>query len=279
MKISTVIADTWKMDGGVCFGVVPKTLWRKHYPEAGDNLVNVVSRCLVVETEERVFLVDAGMGRKQTAKYYGYKYLSPEDELLQNLSRLGYKPEDITDVLLTHLHDDHVGGASRLNESGEPELLFPNARYWVSLNQWQWARNPNKREQAAFLEKNLTPLAESGRLYLVEEDRELAEGFFVKHFSGHTSGMLVPYINYKNRFLVFVSDLIPLTGNLPVVYLASVDIQPLVAMEEKEKFLEEAVKNAYVLVFEHDYYTECATLKRTNKGYALNETFTLQELG
>jgi len=278
MDLKPVIADTWKMDGGVCFGLVPKSLWKRYYPEDKDNLVNVVSRCLLIETDDRKILIDTGMGRKQSTKYYGYKYLSDQDELKRNLSKAGVTPDEITDIIFTHLHDDHVGGATWLDADGQPQLLFPNARYWVSRKQWEWARNPNKREQAAFLSVNLEPLAESGNLFLLDEDQEFMQGLFIKHFSGHTDGMLIPYIIFKNRVLVFVSDLIPLTGNLPVVYLASVDIQPLKAMEEKEHFLEEAVKNDYVLVFQHDYYTECATLQKTENGFKLKETFKLEDM-
>lgn len=255
-----------------------RSLWRKYYPEAKDNLVNIVSRCLVVEAGGHTILFDTGMGRKQKAKYYGYKHLSGSDDLTSNLLKAGYKPEDITDIVFTHLHDDHVGGATRINREGQPELVFPEAEYWVSRRQWEWARNPNKREQAAFLDVNLSPLAESGMLNLVEDNTEFAHGVFLRHFSGHTDGMLLPYFEYNDKTLVFVADLIPLTGNLPVVYLASVDIQPLVAMEEKEMFLEETAKYGYTLVFEHDFYTECATIQKSEKGFAIKETFRLEDL-
>ncbi|MEA3503697.1 MAG: MBL fold metallo-hydrolase [Bacteroidota bacterium] len=272
VTVKPVMADIWKMDGGVTFGVVPKALWTRSYPEDENNLVKLASRCLLIESEGRKILVNAGMGRKQNAKYYKFKYIDDSVSLLDSLKNIGVSPDEITDVLFTHLHDDHVGGATVLNENGDSVTLFKNADYWCSETQWNWAINPNIREAASFLPENLIPLRESGRLKFTHPDKEFVKGVVLKEYEGHTKGLLVPIIDTGSKVFAYVSDLIPLTAHIPLVYISSVDIQPMKVLEEKESFLNEVVENNYTLLFEHDYYTECATVLKNEKGFKMKES-------
>lgn len=267
------------MDGGVAFGVVPKTIWNKMYTADDQNMINICSRSLLIETGQHRLLIDTGMGQKRGDKYYGYKHLSNEHTLLQSLKKAGFAPADITDVLFTHLHDDHVGGATYFDENKALQLTFPNARYHISKSHWEWANNPNPREKAAYFPDNFIPLQESGRLNLItEEQTEFMPGISLRILDGHTTGQLIPIITNEEQTLAYVTDFIPSLGHLPIPYLASVDMQPLLALKEKETFLEEALQNNYILFFEHDYYYECCNLKQTPKGIRANVVSTLNEM-
>jgi glyoxylase-like metal-dependent hydrolase (beta-lactamase superfamily II) len=190
---------------------------------------------------------------------------------------LGYNFNDITDVVLTHLHFDHCGGSTKYNDKNEPINTFPNAIYYTSRQQWNWAMNPNKREGASFLKENIEPLEQSGKLHLFDTEHELFPGFNVKLFNGHTQGQVIPHINVNGRTIVFCADFFPSVAHLPIAYVMAYDTQPLLSMEEHEKFLEHALKNDYILFFEHDLYNECCTLHQTEKGIRAKETFTLDQ--
>ena len=279
MQISLLVADRWKMDGGVAFGVVPKSLWSKIYPADENNLNDIVTRCLLISKGDRHIIIDAGMGNKRDAKYYKYRYRHEQDLLLNELTINRLSPADITDIVFTHLHDDHVGGATTMDTtSGKSVPLFRNASYWCSQAQWEWAMNPNKREGAAYFYDNLQPLFKTGRLKFIHEQEDWLPGISFRIMNGHTMGQLIPIIDYNDLKLVFVADFIPTTAHIPISYVPSVDIQPLVTMSEKEIFLEEAADNGYVLVFQHDAYNECCTVKRTEKGVTIKSTFTFSEL-
>ncbi len=278
MKITAITADLWKMDGGVAFGVVPKSLWTKVYPEDEDNLVRIATRCLLIQTEDRNILIDTGMGNKRGEKYYSYKYRFGDECLIQPLKNAGLSPTEITDVIFTHLHDDHVGGATFINAEGKVEELFKNARYWVSASHWQWSKSSNKREAAAYFTDNLDPLEKSGRLNLIKEEGNWIDGIEFRIFNGHTRGQLIPLIQINNKTLVFTADFIPAKANIPIAYIPAVDIEPLVTMQEKEAFLKEAFDKGYILMFEHDYYCEACSLKHTEKGIEADKTIEIQEL-
>jgi glyoxylase-like metal-dependent hydrolase (beta-lactamase superfamily II) len=276
MEISLLVADRWKMDGGVAFGVVPKSLWSKNYPTDENNMHDIVTRCLLVRTGNRVILFDAGLGNKRDPKYYAYRYRHEKDLLIKALAQQGLGVEDVTDIVFTHLHDDHVGGATYQDaQSGESRPLFINASYWCTKVQWEWAMNPNKREGAAFFRDNLEPLINTGRLNFVEEQDDWVTGISLRVMNGHTMGQLIPIIEYGDNTLVFVADFIPTAGHIPIPYVPSVDIQPLVSMTEKELFLEEAAENVYILMFQHDANCECCTVEKTEKGVAIRSTFVL----
>lgn len=266
MKITTIHADHWKMDGGVAFGVVPKTIWEKVYPEDEDNLVKITTRCLLLCYGNRKVLFDTGMGEKRDDKYYKYKFRFDVCEISAGLKAAGLSPAGITDVIFTHLHDDHVGGAVYYDKKQQPKELFPNARYWCSSRQFKWAFDSNPRESAAFFQDNILPLQNSGRCILIEKECLWDENIKLRIFNGHTRGQLVPFITAGSKTIVFLADFIPALANLPPHYVPAVDIEPLLSIHEKEAFLEEACENHYILVFQHDFYNEACTLRRTEKG-------------
>lgn len=278
MKIFPVIAENWKMDGGVAFGVVPRTLWKKLIDVDENNLVKITTRCLLVDDGERKILFDVGMGRKQAEKYYGFRHIFGDESIKNSLHKLGYTADDITDVILTHLHDDHCGGALFLDEDNHPLPVFKNAMHHCSRAQWDWANNPNKREIGSFFKLNFSSLMESGQLNLVDEEGEFIPGIDFRIMNGHTVGMIVPLIKAGDQTFVFAADFIPLAANIPLPFIASVDIQPLEVLKEKESFLNEAVKNNYFLIFEHDYYTEACSLTSTEKGVRIDRKFMLNEI-
>lgn len=277
MKIFPVIAENWKMDGGVAFGVVPQVIWRKLAEPDEFNRIKITTRCLLVEDGNRLVLVDTGMGRKQSEKYYSYRHLFGEENLKDSFEKFGYSFDDVTDVLFTHLHDDHCGGAIKLNTDGKPELVFKNAQHHVSEEQWNWALHPNKREIGSFFKENLIPIEKSGTLNLIREEGKLTDHISLRFFNGHTQGLIVPIIQYLNKTIVYLADFIPAAPHIPLPFIASVDIQPLIALKEKEAFLKEAADKGYFLIFEHDYETECCNVKHSEKGVVIDETFLLNE--
>lgn len=278
MKITPIDVDYWKMDGGVAFGVIPKSLWKKVYPEDTDNLIRIVTRILLIETEGMKIVIDTGMGDKRGEKYYSYKYRFGGEGLLSSLANAGLSPADITDIVFTHLHDDHVGGATYLNDAGKPVEFFPNARYWCSSSHWEWSKSSNKREAAAYFINNLSPLESSGRLNLIEKEGKWIEDIEFRIFNGHTRGQLIPIIKINEQILVFAADFIPSKANIPISYIPAVDIEPLLTMKEKEAFLEEALAGNYILMFQHDYYHEACRLLLTEKGIVAGEEVKISEL-
>ncbi len=278
MKLYTVLAENWKMDGGVAFGVVPKSIWKDLAEPDENNLVKITSRCLLVEVGERLILFDTGMGRKQNEKYYGYRYLFGNENLEHAFNQPGYKFTDVTDVIFTHLHDDHCGGALKYSKDGHPEPVFQNAMHYCSESQWEWAINPNKREIGSFFKENFLPLFESGKLKFIREGGEFLPGINLRIFNGHTRGMLVPLISFNKRTFVFVADFIPSSAHIPIPFVASVDIEPLVALKEKEQFLTEAATHGYYLIFEHDYDVECCSVVHTDRGVRIDKKYRLKDI-
>jgi glyoxylase-like metal-dependent hydrolase (beta-lactamase superfamily II) len=278
MKIFPVIAENWKVDGGVAFGVVPKGIWSKLMEPDENNMVKITTRCLLVEDENRLILFDVGMGRKQNEKFYGFRYLFGDDDLQNNLSELGYTFDDITDIVFTHLHDDHCGAATKLNDDNKTELVFKNASFHVSKEQWDWANNPNKREIGSFFQLNLKPLADTGRLNFIEKAGYFTKNIELRMVHGHTQGQLIPLLSFKGQTFVFMGDFIPAAVNIPLPFIPSVDVQPLLTLKEKASFLNEAADKDYYLIFEHDYDIECCTVMQTEKGVRLNKTYRLNEI-
>ena len=260
-------------------GVVPKSIWNKINPADENNMCSWAMRCLLVEDGERLILIDNGIGTKQDAKFFSYYYLHGDDTLEKSLNRAGFSFDDITDVFLTHLHFDHCGGSIKYDSSGEKLVTaFPNATYWSQPDHWQWATQPNAREKASFLKENILPIQESGQLKFVNKEGELFPGFSVSFVSGHTEKMMIPHIQYKNKTLVYMADLMPSTGHIPVAYVMAYDTRPLLTLDEKSAFLKKAVENDYILFFEHDPKTECCSLQQTEKGPRLKDTFRLDEI-
>lgn len=279
MKIRLFNIANFKVDGGAMFGIVPKALWSRVYPSDENNLIVLTLRSLVAETDGHVILVDTGWGDKQDEKFFRHVYLHGGEGLIQGLAAAGYKPEDITDVFLTHLHADHCGGCVRRTPGGRGfEMVFPEAAYHVSRTQWEWASKNNIREEDAFLEENILPVLHSGRLNLVEEEGELFKDFDVKMCYGHTPGLMIPLIRYKGRTLVYTGDLIPTLAHIPLIWNMSYDIESLKTIEEKKQILEESLANNFILVFQHDGNTECCTVEMTPKGIRAKDKFGFSEI-
>lgn len=279
MKLYSLICENWKMDGGACFGVVPKSIWQKLYPSDENNMINLVSRSLLIETDNRKILIDTGMGNKQDEKYFSYFHLFGDNNIEKSLSDIGYTPDDITDVIFTHLHFDHCGGAVKFNkDKTSMELTFKKAIHWCSSAQWQWATNPNDREKASYFNENYMPIYERGKIKFIDAEVELYSSIKLKFVNGHTDGQIIPMIKYNNKTVVFMADFIASLGHIPIPYIPSFDTRPLLSMQEKETFLIEAVENNYILFFEHDYYNECCTLQNTAKGIRHKEVFLLKNI-
>lgn len=275
MKIHKIEAGTFYVDGGAAFGVVPKKVWQKRYPCNEENYCKVAMRCLLVETEDRKILFDAGTGDKQLEylKYYGFEGVI---DFPAELAKIGITTDQITDVVLTHLHFDHCGGVTRYNQDKSAvELVFPNAAHWVGEKQWKNYLNPNVREGDSYFKENLMPVYEAGKLKQVTENMLLCPGIELRLYDGHTLGQIVSYIANENKTYVYVGDVIPLAANIPLAWISSYDIFPLSAMTEKNILLKEAAEEGQILVFEHDAYTECCTVKEVNGRYRLDEILSL----
>jgi glyoxylase-like metal-dependent hydrolase (beta-lactamase superfamily II) len=266
MKLSAFNISNFKVDGGAMFGVIPKALWSKLYEADANNNITLSLRSVVVETDGHVILIDAGWGDKQDEKFFRYSYLHGGEGLVGGLKSCGYAPDDITDVILTHLHADHCGGCFRNAEGGGTEPLFRNAKYYISKAQWEWANESNLREEDAFLTENIKPFEESGKLILVNEGDMIWPNIDLRIFYGHTPGLIVPLINYSGRTFVYTGDLIPTMEHIPLLWNMAYDLLPLVTIAEKEALLQEAFDNNYILLFQHDVHRECCTLVKREKG-------------
>lgn len=287
MKLYTVNTGYFKLDGGAMFGVVPKSIWNKLNPADENNMCSWALRCLLIEADGRLILVDTGMGDKQDAKFFGYYYLHGDDTLDKSLAKHGFHRDDITDVFLTHLHFDHCGGA--IKRDGDKLVpAFKNAVFWSNELHWDWAIHPNDREKASFLKENILPIQESGRLKFINPPQEGVSSvapqkdFFndisIRYVSGHTRAMMLPQVKYKERTIVFMADLLPSAAHIPMPYVMAYDTVPLTTLAEKREFFKDAIKEDYILFFEHDPVHECCTLQETDKGVRVKEFFRLEDL-
>jgi len=280
MRLHVIDTGFFKLDGGAMFGVVPKSIWHKLNPSDDNNMCSWAMRCLLVEDGNRLILIDTGLGSKQDEKFFSYYYLHGEASLAKSIRQAGFSPDEVTDVVLTHLHFDHVGGA--VSRSPDQNQLFPtfrNARYWSTPKHWQWATQPNAREKASFLKENIMPLHESGQIHWIEENQPSPftniDFLFV---NGHTEAMLLPRIRVGNQTLLYMADLVPSSGHVPIPYVMGYDVRPLLTMEEKISILQQAADNQWILFFEHDPIVECATVQTTEKGVRISNKSELADL-
>jgi glyoxylase-like metal-dependent hydrolase (beta-lactamase superfamily II) len=279
MKLQLFNIANFKVDGGAMFGVVPKLLWSRVYSSDDNNLITLTLRSLVVETGGHVILIDTGWGDKQDEKFFRHVNLHGGEGLIGGLKNIGYKPRDITDVFLTHLHADHCGGSvKRKTPKDNYELTFPEATYHICRDQWEWAVKNNIREADSFLEENILPIGDSGHLNLIEKDGELFPDLSVMICYGHTPGLMIPLMKYQEKTLVYTGDLIPTIAHIPLIWNMSYDIESLKTIEEKQRLLNEALKGEYILVFQHDEHVECCTLEMTPKGIRAKEKFKFSEI-
>lgn len=277
MKLYAIESGNFKLDGGAMFGVVPKTIWNKTNPADNNNLIDLGARLLLIEEENRLILIDTGMGDKQSDKFFGYYSLWGDHTITKSLAQHGFHPDDITDVFLTHLHFDHSGGAVNWNADRTGYVnAFKNAKYWTNENHWEWATKPNNREKASFLSENILPLQESGALNFIQHPQsgmlhnsEL--GFDIFFADGHTEKQMIPIINYKGSKIAYTADLLPTAGHIPLPYVMGYDTRPLLTLSEKEIFLKQAADENWFLFLEHDSHNEIITVQNTEKGVRLNE--------
>lgn len=286
MKLYSINTGYFKLDGGAMFGVVPKSIWNKINPADENNLCSWALRCLLIEDDNRLILVDNGNGDKQDAKFFSHYYLHGDDTLDKSLSKYGFHRDDITDVFLTHLHFDHCGG-SIIRDGDKLVPGFKNATFWSNKEHWDWAVYPNEREKASFLKENILPIEESGQLKFAEVSggtegklgqTAFAPGIDIRFVSGHTESMMLPQIKYKDKTVVFMADLLPSAGHIPIPYVMAYDMFPLTTLNEKKSFLKEAVAGDYILFFEHDPVNECCSLQQTDKGIRPKDFFKLEEM-
>ena len=284
MQLYPIETGNFKLDGGAMFGVVPKTLWQKTNPADANNLIDIGARSLLIEDGNRLILIDTGLGNKQSDKFFGYYYRWGDHTLDGSLKKIGFHRDDITDVFMTHLHFDHCGGSIQWNKDRTGyEPAFKNAIFWTNEDHWEWATKPNAREKASFLTENLWPMQESGQLKFIKRGetpfvKKSELDFGILFVDGHTEKQMIPHINYKGKTLVYVSDLIPTVGHIPLPYVIGFDTRPLLTLSEKEVFLNTAVQNNYYLFFEHDAHNELCTLQATEKGVRLNKIYSFDEL-
>lgn len=278
MRLYTIDTGLFKLDGGAMFGVVPKSMWQKLLEPDANNMCTWAMRCLLVESGNRLLLIDTGIGNKQGPKFRSHFYPHGKDTLELSLKKHGFHPNDITDVLLTHLHFDHCGGAVNFDKNGEPVLAFPNATYWSSLKQWNWAIDPNPREKASFLKENILPMAASGHLKFTEEEDLGIDNIDIHYVYGHTESMMYLDIHLPHQTVTYCADLIPSRFHVKMPYIIAYDIRPLDTLKEKGDFLQRAIANNHVLFFEHDKDVECCTLKYGKSGIVFDKTFKLEEL-
>ncbi len=283
MQIHVLNTGFFKLDGGAMFGVVPKTIWQKTNPADEFNMCTWAMRSLLIEDGNKLILIDTGIGNKQSDKFFSHYFLHGDDSLDVNLQKLGFSKDDISDVFLTHLHFDHCGGSIEWNESKSGyRPAFKNATFWSTENHWEWATEPNPREKASFLSENILPIQESGQLQFLERTENFTlnslPNMDVLFVDGHTESMMIPHIKYKGKTIVFMADLLPSVGHIPLPYVMGYDTRPLITISEKEAFLNRAANEEFILFFEHDSVNECCTVQHTEKGVRLKETFDFSEI-
>jgi glyoxylase-like metal-dependent hydrolase (beta-lactamase superfamily II) len=278
MKLFSIETGWLKLDGGAMFGVIPKIMWEKVYPTVDGNYTKWAMRCLLIDTGKELVLIDSGVGNKQDGRFRErFMFQSKENSLENSFEKAGYRFDDVTHLIHTHLHFDHCGGSIKYDEAGNLVPAFKNAKYIVSKAQWKLAQNANYFEKASFLPENILPMKEHGVLQLIENNCQITENIRVEIFNGHTKGQLIPHIDYFGNTIVYCGDFFPSAAHVPMAWVMAYDTQPLTTLKEKELFFKIAIENDYTLFFEHDAYSECAKLINTDKGIKTGKTFSLKD--
>ncbi len=274
--IHPVETGRFALDGGAMFGVVPKPLWEKTNPPDEKNRITLAARALLLRGEERTVLIDTGNGGKFNEKLASiYRIDTGRSDIVSSLARHGVSPDAVTDVILTHLHFDHAGGATKL-QNGEPVPAFPRARYHVQAEHWRAASAPTERDRASFFPDDFLPLRERGVLEFTEGEGEVIPGITVRLVHGHTAALQCPLISDGRTTLFFCADLVPTSAHVPLPWIMAYDLRPLVTLEEKRRLLALAADEGWIMFFEHDPVLAAARLTRTDRGIVLGEPVTME---
>ncbi len=278
MKLYSINTGSLRLDGGAMFGVVPKVLWNKTNPSDDENRIELFARCLLIVDDNRKVLIDAGIGSKQNDEFMK-RYAAFNIPFEESLGLYGFKPDDITDVIFTHLHFDHCGGGTKWNaDKTVSELTFKNAKYHISKQQFESALKPNRRERASLMPENINPYINSKQLHLFDKEQEILPNISIKFFNGHTQSQAIPLISFNGKTIIYTGDFLALSAHIPIPFVMGYDLNPLLSMDEKEKFFMEAIEKQYILFFEHDPFVECCTVKSGKRGAEINKTFTLANI-
>jgi glyoxylase-like metal-dependent hydrolase (beta-lactamase superfamily II) len=254
------------LDGGAMFGIIPRPLWQKTNPPDEANRIKLATRNLLLIDGKRKILIDTGNGQKWDEKarsIYGFDFTNSLEGSLNNIN---LKPEDITDVILTHLHFDHTGGSTKI-ENGKLVPTFPNAKYYVQKENYEWAVNPSERDKGSYLKDNFVPLIEEGVLTLIDDKEKFDDGIEFVIINGHTFAQQLIKISDSSSIILYCADLFPTTSHISLPYVMGYDLQPLVTVEEKKKVLAKAIEEKWKLFFEHDPETALASVEKSEKGF------------
>ncbi len=277
-KLYSVQTGLFRLDGGAMFGVVPKPLWSRTNPPDELNRIDMCMRSLLLVSDKKKILIDNGAGYKMSKKLneiYGVDHSTYTFE--NGLREHKLAAEDITDVILTHLHFDHAGGSTKYNEDHEPVLSFPNAVYHVQKKHWDWGQNPSERDKASFMPQNYDPIKAKGQLNFFDGDSIFDDHITLLTVNGHTPAMQLVKIKDDNNTLLFTADLFPTISHIPLAYIMGYDLYPLTTLDEKKKFLPQIVKENWLLFFEHDAFTETCNLAANDKGFSVINKMNLSE--
>jgi glyoxylase-like metal-dependent hydrolase (beta-lactamase superfamily II) len=268
MHLHTLDTGLFKLDGGAMFGVVPKSMWSKLNPADENNMCTWAMRCLLIEDGNKLILVDTGIGNKQDAKFFSHYYLHGDASLQSSIEKAGFGLDDVTDVFLTHLHFDHVGGAVHRRADGTLVPTFSKATYWSNRAHWQWATAPNAREKASFLTENILPLQESGQLAFAEDHnwQPLGPNIELVRVDGHTEQMMLPLFEVAGTRYLYTADLVPSAGHVPLPYVMGYDMRPLQTLQEKAAILGRCADEGITLLLEHDHQRPTCGVERTERG-------------
>jgi len=270
-KLTAIETGTFALDGGAMFGIIPKALWERSNPADEKNRITLGGRCLLLQSEKRNVLIDTGIGNGWDEKFSKIYNLDFSNSFLaKSLKKAGLERENITDVILTHLHFDHTGGAVVFN-NGKPQPAFPNAKYYIQQKHFDWAKNPSIKDKGSFITNRFLPLAEEGVLTFTDENFQLDDEISFVVSNGHTFSQQLVKISDGNNTLLYCGDLFPTSSHIPLPYVMGYDLQPVKTIEEKLSILPKAVDEDWLLFFEHDPFFAAGKVAKKEKGFFVSE--------